>query len=111
MTHEPVPGPHGEVVVYATPDGAVRVDVRLDRDSVWLTQAQMAALFGRERSVISNHVRNVFREGELEPKAVCARDARTAADGKTYEVETYSLDVVLSVDHRVKSGRGTQFRI
>lgn len=99
----------GEVVLYEAPDGGVQLDVRLDRDTVWLTQAQMAELFGRERSVIAKHVQGVFREGELE--SVCANFARTAEDGKTYQVEHYHLDVVISVGYRVKSKRGTQFRI
>jgi prophage maintenance system killer protein len=101
----------GEIVVYATPDGEVRVEVRLERETVWLTQEQMARLFGRERSVITKHVRNVFREGELEAGAVCAKFAHTAADGKTYQVDHYNLDVIISVGYRVKSQRGTQFRI
>jgi prophage maintenance system killer protein len=101
----------GEIVVYATPDGEVRVEVRLERETVWLTQEQMARLFGRERSVITKHVRNVFKEGELEAEAVCARFAHTAADGKTYQVDHYNLDVIISVGYRVKSQRGTQFRI
>ena len=101
----------GEVVLYEAPDGGVHLDVRLDRDTVWLTQAQMAELFGRERSVITKHVRGVFREGELEAKSVCANFARTAEDGKTYQVDHYNLDVVISVGYRVKSKRGTQFRI
>ncbi|GMV60646.1 MAG: hypothetical protein AMXMBFR72_37320 [Betaproteobacteria bacterium] len=101
----------GEIVVYATADGEVRVEVRLERDTVWLTQEQMARLFGRERSVITKHVRNVFNEGELEAGAVCAKFAHTAADGKTYQVDHYNLDVIISVGYRVKSQRGTQFRI
>ncbi len=103
--------PGGEVIVYEAPDGEVRVDVRLDRETVWLTQAQMAELFGRERSVVTKHVRNAFQEGELDPAAVCAKFAHTAADGKTYQVDHYNLDVVISVGYRVKSLRGTQFRI
>jgi prophage maintenance system killer protein len=101
----------GEVVVYEAPDGQVRFEVRLERETVWLSQQQMADLFGRERSVITKHVRNVFREGELESESVCAKFAHTAADGKTYHVDHYNLDVVISVGYRVKSLRGTQFRI
>ncbi len=102
--------PGGEVLVYETPDGVVRVDVRLERDSVWLTQQQMAELFGRERSVVTKHVRNVFKEGELEQPAVCANFAHTARDGKSYQVEHYNLDVIISVGYRVKSTQGTRFR-
>lgn len=108
-TASPVPG--GEIAVYQAADGTVRVEARLERDTVWLTQAQMAELFGRERSVITKHVRNVFREGELDPDSVCAKFAHTAADGKTYQVDAYDLDVIISVGYRVKSPRGTQFRI
>ncbi len=104
------PAPRGEVVVYEAPDGSTRVDVRLDRETVWLTQEQMARLFGRERSVITKHIRNVFREGELERNSVCANFAHTAADGKTYQVEFYNLDVIISVGYRVKSLEGTRFR-
>jgi len=101
----------GEVVLYEAPDGQIRLDVRLEQDTVWLTQAQMAELFGRERSDITKHIRRVFREEELEAKSVCANFARTAEDGKTYQVDHYNLDVVISVGYRVKSKRGTQFRI
>lgn len=102
--------PGGEVLVYEAADGSVRVDVRLDRETVWLTQDQMSQLFGRERSVVTKHVRNVFREGELDPDSVCAKFAHTAADGKTYQVDHYNLDVVISVGYRVKSAQGTRFR-
>jgi prophage maintenance system killer protein len=100
-----------QIAVYEAPDGEVRVDVRLDRDTVWLSQEQMADLFGRERSVVTKHIRNVFKEGELEPEAVRAKFAHTAADGKTYNVDHFNLDVIISVGYRVKSLRGTQFRI
>ena len=100
----------GEVLLYEAPDGQVQVDVRLDHDTVWLTQDQLSQLFGRERSVITKHVRNVFREGELDSSSVCAKFAHTAADGKTYQVDHYNLDVIISVGYRVKSQRGVQFR-
>jgi prophage maintenance system killer protein len=103
--------PGGEIVLYQSSDGEVRLDVRLDRDTVWLTQEHMSQLFGRERSVITKHIRNVFKEGELEQAAVCANFAHTAADGKTYQVDHYNLDMIISVGYRVKSPRGTQFRI
>ncbi len=101
----------GEVTLYVAPDGRIRLDVRLERDTVWLTQAQMAELFGRERSVITKHISNVFKEGELDRDSVCANFAHTAEDGKTYSVQHFNLDVVISVGYRVKSLRGTQFRI
>jgi prophage maintenance system killer protein len=100
--------PGGEVVVYEAPDGEVRVEVRLERETVWLTQQQMAELFGRERSVVTKHVRNVFKEGEL-PAESNVHFLHIAGSDKP--VGFYSLDVVISVGYRVKSLRGTQFRI
>jgi prophage maintenance system killer protein len=99
-----------DVVLYNTEDGTVQLEVQLDRETVWLTQDQMAELFGRERSVITKHLRNVFKEGELEETAVRAKFAHTANDGKTYQVQYYNLDVIISVGYRVKSTRGTLFR-
>jgi len=100
--------PGGEVVVYEAPDGEVRVDVRLERETVWLTQQQMAELFGRERSVVSKHVRNVFKEGELDEESN-VHSLHIAGSDKP--VGFYSLDVIISVGYRVRSPRGTQFRI
>lgn len=94
---------------YEPADGG-QVTVRLEGDSLWVTQEQMAELFGRERSVISKHLRNVFREEELEESSVCANFARTAGDGKTYQTQHYNLDAIISVGYRVNSKRGTQFR-
>ena len=101
----------GEVALYQTPDGQVRLDVHLERETVWLSLSQMAELFGRDKSVISRHLRNVFETGELNRQAVVAKNATTAADGKTYQVEYFDLDAILSVGYRVNSKRGTQFRI
>jgi len=98
----------GDVVLYKARDGQIRLDVRLDHDTVWLTQAQMAELFDRERSVVTKHVNNVFREGEL-PKRGNVQNLHIASSDKP--VAAYSLDVVISVGYRVKSRRGTQFRI
>lgn len=103
----------GEVILYEAPDGQVRVDVRLERDTVWLTQDQMSQLFGRERSVITKHIRNVFRERELEPEATCAKFAQVQTEGERSvirEIDHYSLDLIISVGYRVKSKRGVQFR-
>ncbi len=106
--------PGGEIVIYETPDGEVRVDVRLEQETVWLTQQQMGALFGRERSVIAKHIGNAYREGELDPGATCAKFAQVQTEGGrtvSREVDQYSLDVIISVGYRVKSARGTRFRI
>jgi prophage maintenance system killer protein len=97
-----------EISIYQTESGSI--EVRLDHETVWLTQAQMVSLFGRERSVITKHLRNIFTEGELEQNSVSAKFAHTAADGKTYQVENYNLDVIISVGYRVKSQQGTRFR-
>ncbi len=102
--------PGGSIILYQTDDGKTRVEVRVEGETVWLTQYEMGRLFGRERSVITKHVRNIFREGELTPKSVCAKFAHTAEDGKTYQVDHFSLDVIISVGYRVKSKRGVQFR-
>ena len=99
-----------EVLIYETEDHRIAVNVRLDGETVWLNQEQMSQLFGRERSVITKHIRNVFREGELEAGSVCAKFAHTADDGKTYQVDHYNLDVIISVGYRVKSRQGTRFR-
>jgi len=107
MTAERI-APGGEVVVYEAPGGEVRVDVHLERDTVWLTQAQMVELFGRDQSVISRHVRSVFQEGEL-PEEGNMQKMHIASSAKP--IVLYSLDVIISVGYRVKSLRGTQFRI
>ena len=99
-----------QITLYQTVDGKVELEVRMEQDSVWLRQEQMSDLFGRERSVITKHLRNIFVEGELEADSVCANFAHTAEDGKTYQVRHYNLDVVISVGYRVKSVQGTHFR-
>ena len=88
----------------------MHLDVRLENETVWLTQEQMALLFGRDQSVIARHVGNIFKEGELSRDSVYAKNAYTASDGKTYQVAFYNLDVVISVGYRVKSVQGTRFR-
>ena len=99
-----------QIVVFK--DGALELDVKitLEKDTVWLTQAQLSELFQRERTVITRHISNVFREGELDRNSVCANFAHTANDGKTYDVTYYNLDVIISVGYRVKSQRGIAFR-
>ena len=98
-------------MLFGAPDGSIRLDVRLEQETVWLDLNQIAALFERDKSVISRHLRNIFGSGELLRPAVVARNATTAADGKTYQVESFNLDAILSVGFRVNSRRGTQFRI
>jgi len=102
---------NGHIVIFKTEDGKISVDARFDAESVWLSLDQMAILFERDKSTISRHIKNVFSEGELEQNAVVANFATTAADGKVYQVDFYNLDVIISVGYRVKSQRGTQFRI
>ncbi len=96
------------IAIYQSESGAV--DVQLDGETVWLSLQQMADLFGRDKSVISRHLRNVFNDGELERPAVVAKNATTAVDGKTYQVEYFNLDAILSVGYRVNSVQGTRFR-
>ena len=105
------PNHRSEFLLYQTEDGQARLEVRLSGETVWLSLNQMADLFKRDKSVISKHIRNIFEEGELRREAVVAQFATTAADAKTYQVEYYNLDVVISVGYRVNSHRGTQFRI
>lgn len=99
-----------DITIYQSDSGTVEVRLDKTHETVWLRQEQLSQLFGRERSVITKHVRNVFAEGELERQAVCANFAHTAADGKIYQVEHYNLDVIISVGYRVKSIEGTRFR-
>ncbi len=99
------------LIMYVAEDGVTRIQATFDRDTVWLSIDQMAELFQRDKSVIGKHVRSIFSEGELDKKSVWAKFAYTASDGKTYQVDYYNLDVIISVGYRVKSLRGTQFRI
>ena len=102
---------HGEIILYQTEDGLTKLDVNMRDETVWLSLDQMAELFGRDKSTISRHIKNIFTEGELVREAVVANFATTAADGKTYQVDYYNLDVIISVGYRVKSQRGVQFRL
>ena len=92
------------------PNERMKMEVKTDGETVWLTQDQMCRLFGRDQSVIARHVKNIFKEGELDRESVYAKFAYTASDGKTYQVAFYNLDVVISVGYRVKSIEGTRFR-
>jgi hypothetical protein len=99
------------VILYQTEDGRTRLEVRLENQTVWLTQKLMAELFQKDVRTINEHIQNIFEEGELQPDSVIRKFRITAADGKSYETQHYHLDVVLAVGYRVKSHRGTQFRI
>ena len=101
----------GEIIIYQTEDGQAKLDVKLERETIWLNLDQMATLFGRDKSVISRHLNNVFKSQELLRKSVVAKNATTASDGKTYMVDYYNLDAIISIGYRVNSRRGTQFRI
>ena len=106
----------GEIIIYQSSDGQTELDVRLEDDTVWLSQAQMANLFQRDRSVIGRHIANIYREGELEIDTSCAKIAHKVVNAgndavQDYYTSYYNLDVIISVGYRVKSLRGTQFRI
>lgn len=102
---------NSNVLMYTTEDGVTKVEVTFDNETVWLSLDQMAELFQRDKSTISRHIKNIFAEGELNKNSVVANFATTASDGKVYQVDYYNLDVIISVGYRVKSLRGTQFRI
>jgi hypothetical protein len=99
-----------EILIYQTEDGETKIQTRLEGNTVWLTQAQMAELFGKSRVTITEHIRNVFKEGELDESSVCRNFRHTAQDGKQYDTNFYNLDVIISVGYRVKSLQGTRFR-
>lgn len=106
----------GEIIIYQSSDGQTELDVRLEDDTVWLSQAQMANLFQRDRSVIGRHIANIYREGELDVDTSCAKIAHKVVNAgndaiQDYYTSYYNLDVIISVGYRVKSMRGTQFRI
>ena len=100
-----------EILLYQTEDGQTRLDVAFRGETCWLSLNQLADLFQRDKSVISRHITNIFGEGELTRDSVVANYATTAADGKTYQIDYFNLDVIISVGYRVKSHRGTQFRV
>ena len=103
--------PNSEMLIYQNPDGKIKIDVRLEEETVWLTQAQLCELFQKSKATISEHIKNVFEEGELEESSVVRNFRTTAIDGKNYDTKYYNLDVIISVGYRVKSPQGTQFRI
>ena len=96
-----------EIIIYQTDDGLTKIDVRLDEDTVWLTQAEMVELFQSSKSNISEHIKHIFEEGELSETSVVRKFRTTAVDGKSYNTTFYNLDVIISVGYRVKSLRGT----
>ena len=102
---------NSNIIIYTTEDGLSKISTTFDGDTVWLSIDQMAELFQRDKSTISRHIKNVFKDGELMREAVVANFATTASDGKVYQVDYYNLDVIISVGYRVKSQRGVQFRI
>jgi len=99
-----------QIRIFTSNDGQAHLEVALDQETAWLSLDQMTGLFDRDKSVISRHISNVFKEGELDRSSVVAKNATTAADGKTYQVDYFNLDVIISVGYRVKSQRGVQFR-
>lgn len=99
-----------QIEIYTTRDNETAVEVRFDEENVWLNQEQMCELFEKNKRTISEHTRNIFKEGELIENSVVRKFRTTAADGKKYNVSYYNLDVIISVGYRVKSRRGTQFR-
>jgi prophage maintenance system killer protein len=99
------------IVLYQSPDGSISIDVRLEKETLWMDAHQMARLFGRDRSVIVRHIRNMYDTNELDQDSTYAKNAQVAADGKLRQMDLYNLDVIIGVGYRVNSKRGTQFRI
>jgi hypothetical protein len=102
---------NSEIIIYQNTDGNIKIDVRLEEETVWLTQAQMAMLFFKDKRTISEHIVNIFDEAELNVDSVVRKIRTTASDGKNYETNHYNLDIIISVGYRVKSPQGIQFRI
>ena len=100
----------GEIIIYQTSTGP-KLEVRLEKETIWMTQAQIAALFGTQRPAITKHFNNIFKSGELSEKSVSSILEHTASDGKVYKTKFYNLDAIISVGYRVNSGRATQFRV
>ena len=102
---------NNQIIIYNTEDGETKIEVKVENETVWLSQKQMAELFDKDRKTITEHIGNVFKEGELAENSACRKFQHTAEDGKRYNVSFYNLDVIISVGYRVSSLRGTQFRI
>lgn len=112
ITGQKIDSSKGEIILYQTEDGKTNIDVKLENETVWLSSEQMALLFERDRTVIQRHIKNIYNEEELTRDITCAKFAHKGKDGdQTYITELYNLDVIISVGYRVKSKRGTQFRI
>ena len=99
-----------QLIIYQTDDGRTSIETRLEDETVWLTQAQLCELFQKVKSTISEHIKNIFDEGELESTSVVRNFRTTAEDGKSYDTAYYNLDVIISLGYRVKSQQGTKFR-
>ena len=102
---------NNDIIFYTTDDGQVKIEVRLENENVWLTQSAMAELFDTTKQNISLHIKNIFEENEQDENSVVKENLTTASDGKKYKTKFYNLDLIISVGYRVKSIRGTQFRI
>ncbi len=102
---------NSQIIIYQTEEGQTKIDVRLEEETVWLSQAQLCKLFDKSKATISEHISKVFKEGELVESSVVRKFRTTAQDGKTYNTNFYNLDVIISIGYRVKSMQGTQFRI
>jgi hypothetical protein len=111
MTDSPSPENAGEILIYQNGEGTIKIDVHLEQDTVWLSQADLCNLFQKSKATISEHIKNVFSEGELVESSVVRDFRTTASDGKSYQTKFYNLDVIISVGYRVKSQQGTKFRI
>ena len=110
MSEMNTPTPQGEIVIYQSKDGNTKIDVRFVDETVWLTQAQLCELYQSSKANVSEHIKNIFEEGELEGNSVVRKIRTTAADGKSYAVNHYNLDMIISLGYRVKSSIATQFR-
>ena len=97
-----------QIIIYEAGNGQPKIEVRLQNETVWLTQKIMAKLFGVDRSVVTKHLKNIFESGELDENSVCANFAHTASDGKTYNTKHYNLDVIIALGYRVNSKKATQ---
>lgn len=98
-------------IIYTSENGKTKVNVKINNETVWLSLEQLSELFQRDKSTISRHIKNIFEEGELQRNAVVANFATTATDGKTYQVDYYNLDVIISIGYRIKSIIGVRFRM